>query len=308
MLAYLYFLIDVCFVGGLVAMSSCMDHSEFVYISEWIKQCKESDDANQALPVVVALFFVLMVLGQMDWMFRMSHLAANMQYSAPRSDMDALEGKVYVAAPKGPGRDDIAKPEPVITMHTIAMASKVCSVIGVLLILNYDLRYVDSHTKLVLLHYYGVFLITIGLVCFIQMIWLNLEMAQNHFNLSYDDDTDMHPHHATALQKLQERSFFAMDVLLISAVIFFFASAIFLGSQDTPDLHTWSITAELVLFSVLMIQFLFLFYRCATLQELEPAKTVFRPGEFMLLVCAFSLPVIIFHAVIAEDVPAPTVA
>jgi hypothetical protein len=307
MLSYLYFLIDVCFVTGLVAMSTCMDHSEFVYISEWIRQCKQSDHANQALPVVVALFFVLMVLGQMDWMFRMSHFAANMQYAPPGSDMDALEGKVYIAAPKGRGQSDGAKPEAAITMHTVAMACKVCSVIGVLLILNYDCRYVDSHTKLVLLHYYGVFLITAGLVGFIQMIWWNLEMAQNHFNLSYDDGTDLHEHPATALQKLQERSFFALDVVLLSAVIFFFASALFLGSQDTPEMHTWSITAELVLFSVLMLQFLFLFYRCCTLQELEQAKSVFRSGEFILLVCAFSLPVVIFHAVIADDVPAPTV-
>jgi hypothetical protein len=303
MLSYVYFLVDVCFIGGLVAMSTCMDHSEFVYISEWIRQCKQSDTANQALPVVVALFFVLMVLGQMDWMFRLSHVAAKMQYSAPRSDMDALEGKVYIAPPKGPGQD-----EPAITMHTVAMACKVCGVIGVLLILNYDCRYVDSHTKLVLLHYYGVFLITMGLVGFIQMIWINLQKAQNRFNLSYDEDADMHPHHILALQNLQERSFFALDLLLLSAVVFFFASAIFLGSQDTPDLHTWSITAELVLFSVLMLQFLFLFYRCSTLQELEPAKTAFRSGQFIFLVCAFSLPVIIFHAFIAEDVPAPTVA
>ena len=137
---------------------------------------------------------------------------------------------------------------------------------------------------------------------------MNLQMTQNHFNLSYDDDTDMHPHHITALQNLQDRSFFALDLLLLSAVIFFFTSALFLGSQDTPDLHTWSITAELVLFSVLMLQFLFLFYRCSTLQELEPLKTAFRSGQFIFLVCAFSLPVIIFHAVIAEDVPAPTVA
>lgn len=307
MLSFLYFVIDVCFVTGLVAMSSCMDHSEFVYISEWIRQCKESDHADQVLPVVVAVFFVLMVLGQMDWMFRMSHLAANMQYAAPVSDMDALEGKVYIAAPKRPGQNDSTNPEPVITMHTVAMACKVCSVIGVLLILNYDCRYVDSQTKLVLLHYYGVFLITVGLVGFIQMIWWNLEMAQNHFNLAYDDGTDMHAHPATALQNLQERSFFALDVVLLSAVLFFFASALFLGSQDTPELHTWSITAELVLFAVLMLQFLFLFYRCCTLQELEQAKSVFRSGELIIFVVAFTLPVVIFHVFIADDVPAPTV-
>ena len=306
MLSYWYFIIDVCFVAGLVAMSSCMNHSEFVYISEWIKQCKQSDHANQALPVVVAVFFVMMVLGQMDWMFKMSHLAANMRYSAPASDMDALEGKLYIATPKGLAERDTADSEAVVTMHTIAMACKVCSVIGVLLILNYDCRYVDSQTKLVLLHYYGVFLITAGLVGFIQMIWWNLEIARNHFNLSHGDNTDMHEDHVNALQNLQERSFFALDLLLVSAVIFFFASTVFLRSQDTPDLHTWSIIAELVLFSVIMLQFLVLFYRCCTLQELPQAKSVFRSGQFIFLVFAFSLPVVIFHAVIVDQL-APTV-
>jgi len=299
MLSYWYFLIDVGFVGALVAMSSCMDSSEFVYISEWIKQCKQSEQANQALPVVVTLFFVMIVIGQMDWMFKLSHFAANMRYAPPSSDMHALEGKLYIATPKGREERGTAEPEGGMTIHTLAMACKVCSVIGALLILNYDCRYVDVQTKLTLLHFYGVLLITAGLVVFIQMIWWNLEIARNHFNLSYEDEPIIHPNHVSALQNLQERSFFALDLLLTFSVIVFFTSTVLLRNLDLPELHTWSIIAELVLFFVIMLQVMVLFYRCCTLQDLPPTKSVFRSGEFIFIVFTFSLPVVLFHALIA---------
>lgn len=301
-----YLLVDIGFIAGLLAMSTCMDHSEFVYISEWIRQCKQSSDANQALPVLVLVLFIIMVLCQMDWMFCVAHLVADMPFRPPACDSRSLEGRVYIAAPTKDRENDTPKSDGGVMIRTFAMACKISSVIGCVLILHYDSTYIDSQHKLVLLHYYGVLLITGGLVGFIQIIWWKLEIARNHFNLSYGCRSYMQTPIVTLLQNLQQRSFFILDAVLVTAVLFFFVSTLFLRNQDRPDLHTWSIVAELILFAILAVQFMFLFYRCCALQDLTHTNMAFHSGEFMLLLCALSLPVVLIHALVIDDAPRRT--
>ena len=67
----LFVLLDIVLVGVLFCMLFCVRPMRFDFISEWIYQC-QADEHNQLLPQLLIADSVLIVVLQLDWMYRVS--------------------------------------------------------------------------------------------------------------------------------------------------------------------------------------------------------------------------------------------
>jgi hypothetical protein len=66
-----FVLLDIVLVMVLFSMLFCMRPMRFDFISEWIYQC-QTDEHNQMLPLLLIADIVLIVVLQLDWMYRVS--------------------------------------------------------------------------------------------------------------------------------------------------------------------------------------------------------------------------------------------
>jgi hypothetical protein len=304
MLHLLFFLvIDAVFFSTLVGMSACMDKSELVYVSEWIRQCKQSDvAAHQSLPVFVTISFVLMVQCQIEWMLGVA-------YNADHSGLHTCPD--CAGAPKGyhvlddtdvVGFAARAHPPTSEFLLTMATTFKLACVLGVLFVFIYDYRYTTTKSALVYTHYYGVLLVTIGLAGVTNLIWWKLEQARNkHFLANHVAEQ-----RRTAAQALQKLVFRTGDVCLIVAIVWFFASTALTNSKDEDKFwHNSSVISEFIAFILLAIQFMWLFWRCRALIDSPPIQRVSNYFRFAVIFLVLILPLIAMQFIVVPRAPCP---
>ena len=232
----LFAVLDLCFFSTLVGMSACTSQTGLVYVSDWIMECKKSGNAQQAMPVLVAVMFVLIVHWQLDWM-------------------------VCVACGAQPGADT-KQPAPILP-STIVIACKLACVLGIIFVFIYDHEYATQHRGRVYTHYYGVVLVCVGLTGLLQITWLQLEQTLNNHQLFPAPKSS--PVHV-----LQSRSFLLGDVFLFVMVIFFFAATLLSDSDNTGKMHNGAVISEFITLGLLWLQLLYLFWRCCALIEVAP--------------------------------------
>ena len=303
MLHLLFFLVlDAVFFSTLVAMSACMSNSELVYVSEWIRQCKQSDvAAHQSLPVFVTISFVLMVQCQMEWMLG---VACNAERSDTCPDC--------AGAPKGYrvlgdadatvlGFGTRAHRPTSEFLLTMATTFKLACVLGVLFVFIYDYRYTTTKSALVYTHYYGVLLVTVGLGGVTNLIWWKLEQARNnHFLVNH-----VPQQRRTVTQALQKLAFKAVDVCLLVTIVWFFASTALTDSKDKDKfMHNSSVISEFIAFILLAIQFMWLFWRCRELADNPPIQRVSNYFRFAVIFLVLMLPLLVMQFIVVPRCPA----
>jgi hypothetical protein len=232
----LFAVLDICFFSTLVGMSSCMPHSHLVYVSDWIMECKTGGNSQQALPVLVAATFVLIVHWQLDWMVR---VACGAQPDA-----------------------DTEQPAPALP-STIVIACKLACVVGIIFVFMYDHEYATELRGRVYTHYYGVVLVCVGLTGLLQITWLQLEQTLNNHKLFPELLS-------SPMSKLQHRSWFVGDAFLFVVVIFFFAATLLAGSDNRGDMHNAAVVSEFITLGLLWLQMTYLFWRCSALIDVVP--------------------------------------
>jgi hypothetical protein len=247
----LFVVLDICFFSTLVGMSACASHSKLVYVSDWIMDCKQSDNAQQALPILVAVMFVLIVHMQLDWMVRVA-------CGIPHPPSFPLGAAVDTVADA-----DAVQQTPPLVLSIVVIACKLACVLGIAFVFVYDHEYPTNRRGLVYTHYYGVVLVCVGLTGLLQTTWWQLEQTLNNKKLAPDA-------HLTAIQDLEHRSFFVGDVFLFVVVIFFFTATLLSSSDNTGSMHNGAVISEFVTLFLLWLQLVYLFWRCCALLAVEP--------------------------------------
>lgn len=278
MLRWLFFVfIDISFFSALVGMCDCVDGSKFVYISEWIRQCKEGDIKHQFLPLLVLFSFVLMVQCQMEWMFQTACTAHesskdDTQYDnlIDYNDYDTEELDAHVT--------------PYITQ---VMTSKLACVLGAIFVFAFDYHYTSTQTALVYTHYYGVVLLSCGLLGMIHAILWQLMQAHNNHNIrgtksKFDAVYGTSP-------------FYTIDVVLLFSILIFFSTT--LASQNTADstTHWWSVLTEYITFILIAIEFLLICFRCSQLSDDGLIHLVYPWSRFAFIFFVLMTPVFLFQ-------------
>jgi hypothetical protein len=137
-----FVLLDLTCAALTLSMVSCLDGSgDPAYVSEWIAQCKRRATL-QALPWAVFALFAVVVLWQLDWMYRVARAYAQTEcVHASCSELSHL---------------------PMILLSWVSVA-------GLFLLIRYDYRSDDENDKS--LHRLGVGLMTIGFFAALHVIW-----------------------------------------------------------------------------------------------------------------------------------------
>ena len=137
-----FLLLDLTGVALTLSMLSCLDGSgDPAYVSEWILQCKRSAHL-QALPWIVFALFAVVVLWQLDWMYRVARAYAQTEWvHASCSELSHL---------------------PMILLSWVSVA-------GAFMLIHYNYR--SENVDGVGLHRLGVGLMTIGFFAALHIIW-----------------------------------------------------------------------------------------------------------------------------------------
>ena len=137
-----FILLDVTAAALTLSMVSCLDGSgDPAYVSEWILQCKSSANL-QALPWVVFALLAVVVLWQLDWMYRVARAYAQAEcVQSISSELSHL---------------------PMILLSWLSVAGTF-----LLIHFNYRSEHVDGNN----LHRLGVFLMTAGFFAALHVIW-----------------------------------------------------------------------------------------------------------------------------------------
>jgi hypothetical protein len=259
----LFVVLDICFFSMLVGMSSCTTQAELVYISDWIIECKQSHGAQQALPILVAVTFVLIVHWQLDWMVR-------------------------VACGTQPGADP-QEPAPVLP-STVVIACKLACVLGITFVFIYDHEYPTPHRGQVYTHYYGVVLVCVGLTGLMQTTWWQLEQALNNKKL----DPGVH---SPEMRLLEHRSFFAGDVFLFVVVVLFFSATLLSNSDNQGNMHNGAVISEFITLGLLWLQLVYLFWRCSALLLVEPITLTNNTHRLALTFVVLMIPYVVMQSI-----------
>ena len=243
----LFVFLDVALVTVLFCMIFCMHPIRLEFISEWMRQC-QAHEQGRALPVLLVVTIVLIVVLQLDWMYRVS--LHHLQHVAKLE----ITG-VRTAAALLPARDatDDTRTLIVVKMLTCKPKAHVVCVDG-----HSDAAFVASFAAIVgiavtvyfdwtgpenWMHYYGVFLFCAGFFGMLQIVWLNLQSV-------------------SAVARLRHMPpLLGMHWLIDSAIILFllvFLTLNFMLGQTGPLV----VASELLGFALLLFQFLYVFQAC----------------------------------------------
>ena len=276
-LVNLFVVLDLCFLGTLVGMSSCQPHSKLAYVSDWIMECKRSDTAQQAIPVLVVAIFILIVHWQLDWMVRVS-CSKEQPLALPPPALHAL-------LEQGSATKNPAAP-PGEFFNTAVVSFKVAAVLGIIFVFMYDHEYATERRGFVYTHYYGVVLVCIGLAGLMQITWLNLDQLINNNSLYRGV-------HAQGIDALEEKSFFVVDVCLLVVTFVFFTSTLLSGSDNTGRMHNSAVISEFIVLGLLFTQLVYLLFKCSSFEAIEPIalpNTAHRfAGAFVVLMIPFAV-------------------
>ena len=264
--------LDVSLLVCLFSMLFCMHPVKFDFVSEWMRQCKRDERGYAVLPYLLAGILVLIVVLQLDWMFRVSmhHLAATAQVLS----RDAHAGRRQRRL--GQTRDRMLatlfselpqKPCTCVTGHSDeACMACAAAVVGVLAIVYYDWTSAQNW-----LHFYGVFLFCAGFFVVLQIIWCNLQRASSV---------------ATLRQMPPIRGMhWAIDTVIILACLLFLTANFALG-----QIGVWVVGSEMVAFLFLILQFQYVFYVCCCSVPAQLPRRSCSPSLFwfcVLIVCPF---------------------
>jgi hypothetical protein len=150
-----FILLDLTATALTLSMVSCLDGSgDPVYVSTWIMQCKRSAHL-QALPWIVFALFAVVVLWQLDWMYRVARAYAQAQ--CVHSSMSELSHL------------------PMILLSWLSVAGAF-----LLIQFNYRSEHVDGNN----LHRLGVFLMTAGFFAALHVIWWILRTGDGNQRLN----------------------------------------------------------------------------------------------------------------------------
>ena len=181
----IFMLLDLTSTALTLSMLSCLDGSgDAAYVSVWITQCKRSATL-QALPWVVFALFVLVVLWQLDWMYRVARAYAQTAcVHASCSELSHL---------------------PIILLSWV-------SVVGFFLLVQYDYRSenVDGQG----MHRLGVGLMTVGFFAAVHVIWSILRTGDCIHRLN-----DKRP------RRVPFYMWFQYDVVFVLFICFFIVTA-----------------------------------------------------------------------------------
>ena len=258
----LFVVLDVCFLGTLVGMSSCLPQSKLAYVSDWIMECKRSGTAQQAMPVLVAAMFILIVLWQLDWMVRVS-CSKEQPHSLPAPAPHPF--LVQGPPPENETTTQESAAPPTDGFNTAVISCKLAAVLGIIFVFMYDHQYPTERRGFVYTHYYGVVLVCIGLAGLMQITWWNLDQVMNNHTLY----RDVHSPHIDALE---ERSFFVGDVFLLVVTVVFFTSTLLANSDSTGSMHNSAVISEFIVLGLLWTQLMYLFFKCWTLEAFGPIE------------------------------------
>jgi len=244
-----FVLLDIVLVGVLFSMIFCMRPLRFDFISEWIYQC-QADEHNQLLPLLLIADIVLIVVLQLDWMYRVS-----LHHLHHISQIDAIRAWKAVAETAAPHEtrtsivvrliDGRANPPIVCTdgHSDAAFVASFAAVVGIAAIVHWNWK--SNRTWL---HYYGVVLFCCGFFVMLQIVWLNLQRVSSIASLRH-----MPPVRG-------------MNWLVDSAIILFLLTFLMLNfymGQTGPVV----VASELLGFALLLFQFLYVFQACCRSRE-----------------------------------------
>ena len=268
-----FVLLDVALVAVLFSMLFCMHPIRFEFISEWMRQC-QANERGKVLPVLLVIAIALIVVLQLDWMYRVS--LHHLQHVA---ELEVTGVCSSAALLRGSDATDDTRTLIVIRMLTYKPSEHVVCVNG-----HSDAAFVASFAAIVgiavtvyfdwtgpenWMHYYGVFLFCAGFFVMLQIVWLNLQSVSAVASLRH-----MPP-------------MLGMHWLIDSAIILFllvFLTLNFVLGQIGPLV----VASELVGFALLLFQFFYVFQACCRSSE-PPA--VQRPAAWAtrVLVCVLLL-------------------
>lgn len=276
-----FLLLDVALVLCLFSMLSCMRPMRFDFVSEWMRQCQR-DERTQALPVLLAVLFVLIVLLQLDWMYRVSlhHLQKVAKVHAAGECVSA-SAHAPTAAPDAARTRIVCKmlackPPPEIVCvdgHSdAAFVASFAGVVGIVAVVRFDWKSQQSW-----LHFYGVFLFCSGFFVMLQIVWFNLQRVSTVASLR----------HMPPLRGMH----WVVDSAIIVLLLLFLMLNFMLGQTGALV-----VGSELLGFALLALQFLYIFNTCCC--SSEPLVVVRTAAwKARLLVCLLLLlPYLLFAA------------
>ena len=248
-----FVLLDIVLVAVLFSMIFCMRPMRFDFISEWIYQC-QADEHNRLLPLLLIADIVLIVVLQLDWMYRVSlhHLQHVAQVDVVSTWRSVAEKRARDAPPDATRTRMVAQmlqrkaDEHVVCADGHSDAAFIlsfASIVGIAGLVRWNWKS-EQHW----LHYYAVFLFCCGFFGMLQIVWLNLQRVATVASLRHmPPPSGMH---------------WLVDSAIILFLLVFLMLNFYMG-QTGPVV----VASELLGFALLLFQFLYVFHTCSRSSE-----------------------------------------
>jgi hypothetical protein len=268
-----FVVLDAAFIVILFSMAFCMRPMRFDFISEAMRQC-QADERARVLPILLGISMALVVVLQLDWMYRVS--LHHLQHVAKLEVVGVwklLEVRPEAAAPDATRTNMVgrmltcrAKTQIVcVDGHSdAAFVSSFAAIVGIAAVVRWDWKSPEGW-----LHFYGVFLFCAGYFAMLQIVWLNLQRVSTVASL-------MHMPPVRGMHWL-------IDSAIILFLLIFLMLNFMLG--ETGPLV---VASEFAGFALLLFQFLYVFQACCRCSH---PLVLQRPAAWSTrgLVCALLL-------------------
>ena len=243
----LFLLLDVALVIILFSMLFCMHPIRLEFISEWIRQC-QADEQARVLPVLLVITMALIVLLQMDWMYRVSlhhlQLVAKFEITGTRKSAALLRESDAPDETRTLILIKMLTYKPVqhivcVDGHSDAMfMASFAAILGIGVTVYFSWKSRENW-----MHYYGVLLFCSGFFCMLQIVWLNLQRESAVASLR----------HLAPMCGMH----WLIDSGIILFLFLFLILNFMLGRVGPPV-----VVSELMGFALLLVQFLYVFQTC----------------------------------------------
>ena len=247
-----FVLLDVALVAVLFSMLFCMHPIRFEFISEWMRQC-QANERGKVLPVLLVIAIALIVVLQLDWMYRVS--LHHLQHVA---ELEVTGVGSSAALLRGSDATDDTRTLIVIRMLTYKPSEHVVCVNG-----HSDAAFVASFAAIVgiavtvyfdwtgpenWMHYYGVVLFCAGFFGMLQIVWINL-------------------HTVSAVASLRHMPRISGMYWLVDSGIILFFFVFLILSFILGRIGPLVVVSELLGFGLLLFQFMYVFQACCRSSE-----------------------------------------
>jgi hypothetical protein len=266
-----FVLLDAVLVASLFSMLFCLRPMRFDFISEWIRQCQAHED-SYVLPIVLAVTMALIVLLQLDWMYRVSlhHLqlvskpdAGHCVKAVELRGLDETRTRIVVQMLTFKERPAVVS---VYGHSDAAFVASFSAIFGIAATVIWDWRSPQRW-----LHYYGVLLFCSGFFAMLQIVWLNLHTASTVASLRH-------------MPRVRGMHWVIDSGIILFLLVFLMLN--FIMGQIGPLV----VGSELLGFALLLFQFLYVFQACCRTNEPPAAKRLAAWGTRVLVCVALLLP------------------